>query len=242
MKGPTWIIRRVVKAPLNLCGLDLVRYHPKYEKGPYAYLDSLNIRSVIDIGAHAGEFAIMIGELLPAAEIICFEPLQLEFQQLQEKLGGKPNLRAFNYALGDRNESAEMWRNEWSQSSSLLPMAKLHKEAFPETERETVETVEVRRLDDVLDPAAIQPEVLIKIDVQGFEDKVLAGAARTLAHTKALIIEVSFRELYHGQPLFDDIYERLRHQGFAYRGNLYQLVDPRDGSVLQADALFVAGA
>lgn len=237
----TSIIRKVIKAPLNLCGLDLVRFHPKYEKGPYAYLDSLNIRSVIDIGAHTGEFAIMIRELLPAAEVTCFEPLQLEFQQLQEKLGGKTGFRAFNYAVGDCNESVDMWRNEFSQSSSLLPMTKLHKEAFPESERETVEKVEVRRLDDVLDPAAIQPEVLVKIDVQGFEDKVLAGAPRTLASAKAVIVEVSFHELYEGQPLFDDVYERLRQKGFTYQGNLYQLVDPRDGRVLQADALFVAG-
>ena len=224
-----------------MLGLDVVRFHPKYEKGPYAYLDSLNIHTVIDIGAHEGEFAVMIRDLLPAAEVICFEPLQLEFQQLQQKLGSKPDFRAFNYALGESNESVDMWRNEFSQSSSLLPMTKLHKEAFPESARESVEQVEVRRLDDVLDPAELQPEILVKIDVQGFEDKVLAGAPRMLAKAKAVILEVSFRELYHGQPLFDDIYERLRKQGFAYQGNLYQLVDPRDGRVLQADALFVAG-
>jgi len=52
-------------------------------------------------------------------------------------------------------------------------------------------------------------------------------------------MEVSFRELYEGQALFDQIYETLKSKGFSYRGNLYQLLNPLDGSLLQADALFV---
>ena len=79
----------------------------------------------------------------------------------------------------------------------------------------------------------------MKIDAQGYEDKVLAGAPQTLTRAKAAIIEVSFRELYEGQPLFDSIYRTMHDAGFSYRGNLYQLVHPNDRSVLQADALFV---
>ena len=85
----------------------------------------------------------------------------------------------------------------------------------------------------------VEPEILLKIDAQGYEDKVLAGGPDTLARSKAAIIEVSFRELYEGQPLFDSIHRTMHDASFSYMGNLYQLTHPNDRSVLQADALFV---
>jgi len=233
------IFRALVKKPLNLIGLDLVRYREHYSLGGYAYLSSLAIETVIDVGAHSGEFCQMITKVLPSSSIFCFEPLREEFRQLAYRMRGRPRFNAFNYALGDRNGTVEMYRNEYSQSSSLLPMAALHKRAFPYTERETTETVELRRLDDVLAGTDLAPEILVKVDVQGYEDKVIAGAEVVLSRSKAMIVEVSFQKLYEGQALFDAVYEILKKKGFAYLGNLYQLFNPIDGGILQADSLFV---
>jgi FkbM family methyltransferase len=233
------LIRTIIKKPLNALGVDLVRYHPQYSLGQYAYIASLNIQTVIDVGAHTGEFAKMIADILRDATMLSFEPQRREFKELEQNLRAIPKSRAFQFALGDRSETLELRRSDYSQSSSLRKMTDLHKEAFPESAGESLEQVEVRRLDEVLAESDLQPEVLLKIDAQGYEDKVLAGAPRTLARSKAAIIEVSFRELYEGQPLFDSIYRTMHHAGFSYMGNLYQLVHPIDRSVLQADALFV---
>ncbi len=233
------ILRSIVKAPLNAVGLDLVRYHPQYSIGQYAYIATLGIQTVIDVGAHTGEFAKMIAEMMPGISILSFEPQQAEFTELETTLSALPDARAFKFALGDRGETLELHRSDFSQSSSLRVMTDLHKEAFPESAGETIEQVEVRRLDDVLETLEIKPEILLKIDAQGYEDKVIAGAPRTLAQSKAAIIEVSFRELYAGQPLFDSIYRTMHEVGFSYMGSLYQLTHPTDRSVLQADALFV---
>lgn len=233
------ILRTIVKKPLNAVGFDLVRYHPQYSIGQYAYVASLDIRTVIDVGAHTGEFAIMIAEMMPGVAVLSFEPQQAEFAELEHNLRTIPNSHAFRCALGDREETLELHRSAFSQSSSLRTMTDLHKEAFPESAGESLEQVEVRRLDDVLADLEIRPEILVKIDAQGYEDKVLAGATQTLARSKAAILEVSFRELYEGQPLFDSIYRTMHDAGFNYMGNLYQLVHPNDRSVLQADALFV---
>jgi FkbM family methyltransferase len=232
-------LRALIKKPLNILGLDLVRYHPRYSLGEYGCVASLDIKTVIDVGAHTGEFAKMIREILPGSSVLSFEPLKEEFRQLEDNLREIPNARAFNFALGDQNETLDIHRSDYSQSSSLRTMTSLHKEAFPESAGAALEKVEVRRLDDLLPEFSIQPEVLIKIDAQGYEDKVLAGAQHLLEKSKAAIIEVSFRELYEGQPLFDSIYRTMYTAGFCYVGNLYQLVHPTDRSVLQADALFV---
>ncbi|HMG74732.1 MAG TPA: FkbM family methyltransferase [Pyrinomonadaceae bacterium] len=232
-------IKTIIKKPLNILGLDLVRYHPRYSMGEYAYIASLNIKTVIDVGAHTGEFARMITQILPGVAVISFEPLKEEFRQLERALRNIPGARAFNIALGDRTATLEMHRSDYSQSSSLRPMAKLHQEAFPESAGETIERVEVRKLDEMEAELSLEPEILIKLDVQGYEDKVLAGASEVLSKSKAAIIEVSFRELYEGQPLFDSVYATLKEKGFTYMGNLYQLVHPVERSVLQADAFFV---
>ncbi len=233
------IMRTIVKRPLNFIGLDLVRYNPRYSMGEYAYVATLKMKTVIDVGAHTGEFARMIRQMLPEASIISFEPMKLEFQKLQHEMSSVDNFKAFNYAIGDRQGELEIHRSEYAQSSSLLPMTTLHKEAFPESAGQTTETVAVRRLDDAVSDLELNPEIAIKIDVQGYEDKVIAGATNTLDKAKAIIIEVSFQELYEGQALFDDIYSMLRQKGFSYMGNLYQLLNPMDGAPLQADALFV---
>lgn len=235
------LLRRLVKRPLNLLGLDLVRYNPRYSLGEYAYVASLGIRTVIDVGAHTGEFARMIKRILPEAAIYSFEPLKREFESLRQQMQNGAAFMAFNCAVGDRNETVEIHRSSYAQSSSLLPMAQLHKDAFPVSAGHTVEMVEVKRLDDVLRDFELKPEILIKIDVQGYEDKVIAGAPETLDKAKAIIVEVSFRELYEGQPLFETIFEMLSGKGFRYFGNVYQLLNPVDGAPLQADALFVKG-
>ena len=59
------------------------------------------------------------------------------------------------------------------------------------------------------------------------------------ARAKVLIVEMSFKKLYEGQPLFDRIYDTLTRIGFAYHGNFQQLLNRVDGSVLQADGIFI---
>ena len=233
------MFRTLVKRPLNLIGIDLVRYYPRYEMGMYAFLQTLQIGTVLDVGAHSGEFAQMIKKILPQAQIISFEPLQKEFAELQQRMSNVEGFKAFNFAVGDQNGSATIHRSDYSQSSSLLRMANLHKTAFPESANHTDEAVEIKTLDDALADSKLKREILLKIDVQGYEDHVIAGGPQTIAQSKAIIIEVSFREVYEGQPLFDQTYELLKRNGFDYMGNLYQLLNPLDGSPLQADALFI---
>jgi len=65
------------------------------------------------------------------------------------------------------------------------------------------------------------------------------GASQSCENVDYILTEVSFRLLYEGQTSFDDLYELLKQLGFSYAGNVDQLLSAADGSVLQADALFV---
>ena len=205
-----------------------------------SWIRHAKIRTIIDVGAHAGEFALTARALLPQARIYSFEPLPGGCRALRRKMRGDAAHTTFEVALGDESGEATFYRNDFSKSSSLLPMLRLHKEAFPWTTGETPLQVRVARLDDFLGELTLTPETLLKVDVQGFEDRVLRGAARVLPQVQYVLVEVSFRPLYEGQALFSDVNTFLAEAGFRYAGNVDQLLSPLDNTVLQADALFVA--
>jgi FkbM family methyltransferase len=200
------------------------------------------IQTVIDIGSHTGEFASAIGALLPGVQIYAFEPLPDCYDRLQRRLKRYPPSEAFNVAIGDESREVQFWRSSFSKSSSVLPMGKLHREAFSWTAGTAALTVPMVRLDDYLERMILRPKVLLKIDVQGYENKVLCGGSQILRSVDYVMIEVSFDLLYEAQASFDEVYRRLVESGFSYAGNLDQLKSPLDDRILQADALFVAGS
>jgi FkbM family methyltransferase len=208
-------------------------------KNRYGWLRDLNINTVLDIGANTGQFATLIHKILPDCDIYSFEPLGDCFEELERHMHHLERFRAFRYALGERDDELEMHRSEFSPSSSLLAMSRVHAQLFPYTARTWVERVSVRTLDGVVTSLKLRDNVLIKIDVQGYEDRVIRGGGSALARAKALIVEVSFQPLYDSQPLFDSIYRMLWELGFRYAGSMEQLKNPVDGSVLQADAVFL---
>jgi FkbM family methyltransferase len=203
------------------------------------FLQRAGIRTVIDVGGFVGSFAYSIRTLLPEAQIYSFEPLDGNYRQLVKNLMPRGRFQAFQTAVGDRSGTVDFFRDDFSASSSVLEMGDLHKRLFPQTGRQTRITVPLARLDDQLDRMTLEPSTLLKIDVQGYEAAVLRGAAETLRQVDYLLTEVSFQELYAGQPLFDEMHDLLKRAGFRYAGSLDTMLSPLDGSVLQADALFI---
>jgi FkbM family methyltransferase len=207
-----------------------------------SWLRNSGVRTIFDIGANTGQFARAIHEVLPEAFIYSFEPLSDCYKEMQRAMGNVEKFRGFNTALGEKDGEAVFYRSEWSPSSSLLPMGVLHRNNFPHTARESRETVGVRRLDDYVDGLTIEDNVLLKLDVQGYEDKVLAGGKYLLERAKILIVETAMVPLYDGQPLFRDIFTTLDNHGFRYKGALSQSPSPIDGSILYSDSIFVRDA
>jgi FkbM family methyltransferase len=232
--------RSVVNGLLGPLGLEMRRIPPA-ERHHDVWLRQCGIRTVLDIGANTGQFAQYILRVLPEAQVYSFEPLQECYAALQTLSVKQPRLHALPFACGEREERIAMFRSDYRPSSSLLQMAPPHKELYPFTAHGEAETVQVRRLDDAVRDLELPADILVKIDVQGFEDRVLRGGQATLARAKVAIVEVSFVELYHGQAEFHDVYTLFRELGFAFRGFFDQPCDPNTGRPVQADAIFVRG-
>jgi FkbM family methyltransferase len=205
------------------------------------WLRNLDIRLVVDVGAYVGDFSAVMHELFPEATIVAFEPIPDVFAVMTRRLHDVRRFTAVNAAVGAERGRIDFWRSGWAPSSSALRMADLHISNFPESPPVGRLQVQVVTLDETLDGIGeIDGDVLVKVDVQGYESRVLLGAARTLRRAAVVLIETSFVRLYETQSLFDETYHFLCGLGFEFRGNHAQLRSPLDDSVLQADSIFVS--
>lgn len=205
-------------------------------------LRSRPIRTVIDVGANRGQFARYISGIFPQAKIYCFEPLPGPFQELESwaQQQGQGQVTAVNMALGEREGTTEMFLHaDHSASSSLLASTELTATEFPQTKRQKIVSVKLTTLDGAYHELfnELEDDILIKLDVQGYEDRVIRGATVILGRAKACIVEVSLDSLYLNQATFESILVLLNGFDFCYAGNLHQNY-AQDGRVIFFDALF----
>jgi FkbM family methyltransferase len=203
------------------------------------WIRSLPVKTIFDIGANTGQFAVAAAQIYPQAKMFSFEPLPDCYDQLICRLKKIPGAQAFNMGLGTDSGELEFSRSSASVSSSFLPMANAHKEAFPHSKDQVPVKVRVERLDTVAAGLELVDPILIKIDVQGYEDRVLKGGEELVRRARWIIVEVSFVQLYQGQPLFDDVYRWLWERGYRLHGFMDQICHPQSEEVLQADAFFI---
>ncbi len=205
---------------------------------PWQRLQQYQPKTILDIGANDGLSARIFRELMPGVKILSFEPLFSCFQQVEAVLQQNPPGRAFHFALGDSNEESVIHRNEFTPSSSFLPLDSVHEQSFPQSINTVAEIVQIKRLDDICESLGIVNPFVAKIDVQGFEDKVLQGGQKTFSRASAVVVELSSVSLFKGQPLFDDVHRQMRDLGFVFCGVVDQMQSPVDGRILQFDALY----
>ena len=99
--------------------------------------------------------------------------------------------------------------------------------------------VPVVTIDGVCAEKNLNGPYLIKVDVQGAELQVLAGATRTLRETEAVILEVTLFGTIIGGPQFSDVVAFMKQHGFVaydFCGFLYR---PFDNALSQVDMVFV---
>jgi len=199
-----------------------------------------DIRTVVDVGANTGQFAREYLALFPRARVMSYEPLASAFEGLSQWAATEPRVTAFNVAVGDAEGKLQMYEHvHQNVSSSLLPVTQTSIDIWPAQAEQRRVDVRVATLDELLRGAPLDREVLVKLDVQGYEDRVIRGAGQTLRQATAAIVEVNLDTLYEGQARFTDIVAGLDAAGLQYAGSLDQVIYS-DGHVIAFDALFLA--
>ena len=200
-------------------------------------LSSLACRSVYDIGANRGQFALVVRRIFPKARILSFEPQPGPAARFRAVFAGDAQVTLYEAAIGADRGEATIHVSRRDDSSSLLPISARQDALFPGTAEAGTITVKVGPLGDFVIEDEIKLPAVLKLDVQGFELQALQGCSSLLHRFAYTYVECSLVELYEGQALADEVIAWLRGRGFALRGMHNPTVD-RNGCVIQADFLF----
>lgn len=233
--------KKIIKKILLSFGKEIVEYNKtahRLEEVKLQWLKKYDIRTIIDVGAAIGTFINRLGDCFPQAKIYAFEPLPFHQQILEEKFGNNSKVKLFKTACSTQQEEFEININTNLGSSSILELGDAHLEAFPSGVETSKIKIKADRLDVLLKNEILEKNILLKIDVQGFELEVLKGAGTLLDDIKLVILEVSFKEMYKNQPLIDEVIDFMRQNNFRIIAVEDISKSLKDGSHLQADMFF----
>jgi len=223
-------------------GFDLVRLDPEHVpelRRPFL-LEQRSIDVLVDVGANDGTISRRARASGFAGRIVAFEPAAGPFATLASVAESDPLMDAWQLALSSSTGEAVLHIAANTSSSSLLEMGQRHLDAAPKSGYIDEEHVSTARLDDVLRQVIDDgSRVYLKIDVQGAEFDVLAGAEELLRVTEVVDCELSLVPLYVGGARWSEVVEHLIARGYGLRWLEPVLYDETTGELLQVDGLFV---
>lgn len=168
-----------------------------------------------DVGAHRGETLAEMARQFPSAIIHGFEPDPENFAALKVVAKQFPQAQIHALALGDSSGESKLLCNAFSMTNSLLEVDVDSKgEAF---RRVGEVAVTVTTMDEFCRANGIGAIDLLKMDCQGFDLRVLKGAAGLLEKQKVNLVmcEALFDAEYVGQGWFYEILRHMTERGYA---------------------------
>lgn len=235
-------MQKLVKSFFKQLGFDVKRYSIAQNQTArlLKIISDNNINLIFDVGANEGQFGAELRELGYLGEIVSFEPLLDAYGKLcAAAQNDKLWMIAPRSAIGEQDGDIEINIAGNSASSSILQMLDSHIDAAPTTANIGVEIVPIRKLDSISSEyLKKKSNLFVKIDTQGYEDKVLNGGVHTMSQAKVIQLELSLVELYSGQKLIVEMIEKIKSMGFELWGLEPAFIDSNTGRMLQVDAIF----
>jgi FkbM family methyltransferase len=185
---------------------------------PFRALFTLfGINQILDVGANTGQYARRIRKIGYKGEIISFEPIHTVYEKLAQNAATDPLWTAINMGCGDYDGEAVINISENSLFSSILPQtALLQTKYFNRTNYVNKEEIKICTIDKIFNRFyTTDKKVLLKIDAQGFEKKVLDGSRQSLKDIMAIQLELSFVAHYEGEPLIKEMLDYMFAEGFT---------------------------
>lgn len=204
-------------------------------------INKADINLIFDVGANSGQYATLLRKVGYCGDIISIEPLLSAFKKMENIFKDDSNWTGYNFAAGNDIGTLEINVSEDSVCSSLLLPSEKFLSAIPTARIIETQSVDVLPIDTLCEDLNIdltQKNILLKIDVQGFENQVLQGAQKLLENVKIVEIELSLQEGYSEAFMVDDAINFFKKHGFELISIDRGYCNPNSGEVLDADFLF----
>jgi len=182
---------------------------------------------IVDVGVATGTNRLQ--ENFSKSRFLWVEPL-VEFEPILEKLSKKYNGEYILAAAGSFNGHTEIQVDPDLYGSSLM---------FDMSEGHQRRQIRVIKLDDLVEEYNLKSDILLKVDVQGYELEVLEGAQKLLQDCEIVILEVAFIGNVKGMPEFYDVVDYMKKRNYVVYDIMGGINRPYDNALFQQDLLFV---
>jgi FkbM family methyltransferase len=185
---------------------------------------------IFDVGANVGQTAKTYRQLFPSAQIWSFEPFPASYESLCRSLSDQ-KFHPIPLALSDHIASTPLNIGAASITNSLLRR---------ETDSGKTILIQTDTVDHFCSEHGIPSIDILKVDVEGAEDRVFRGAQKMLSQgaVRSVFVEVYFDPVYKGMPLMWDLHAQLSKFGFRLYG-LYSLYAGGNGLLSFGNALYM---
>ncbi|MFD4576202.1 FkbM family methyltransferase [Streptomyces sp. NPDC058417] len=206
-----------------------------------AMLDLYGVNVVLDVGANHGQYARRLRRAGYRGRIVSFEPTSAAFARLEEAAAGDPDWFTHRYGLGREETTAEI-HTGWNTMNSLLDASDYGRDRYSRFTTRDTEEIRVRRLDQVLDEALAgldDPRPFLKMDTQGYDLEVFAGAGKRIGEFAGMQSEVAVLRLYEGSPGMGEAVAAYEAAGFGITGMYPVTREATTGRVIEFDCVLM---
>lgn len=151
---------------------------------------------IFDVGANVGQSITRFNQNFKKSKIYSFEPIPYVFEKLKKNIKND-NVQLHNLALSSTIQERDLNIYNYHQASSFYKIKKNSKFqkfrelGFKDNSMKSIK-LKTETIDNFVEKNSIENIDLLKIDTQGHEGEVLAGAKNFLSKEKIKIIEVEF--------------------------------------------------
>ena len=226
-------VRNIINKTLGILGIKIVNndWGPKGFISSFKKIKNLGFYPdlIIDVGAARGEWSLECSEIFSNSRYLLIDPLEENINFLT-KLEKTRSFKFWSGALGSREgdinfylhgDQSSIFESEYNEGTNLR-------------------TIKMKTLISLLNDFNIEltGNVLLKVDVQGYELEVLKGIEHKLKQIEFILLEVSFRKLYKNIPLAGELISFMNKEGFRSYDICTYAQRKKDGELAQSDILF----
>jgi FkbM family methyltransferase len=218
-----------------------------FEPNEFAFLDRVLRPGMVfvDVGANDGYYTLFAARRVgPSGRVVAAEPSSRERAHLQRNLGrnGLDNVSVVPAAIGAAVGLADLHLAHGVHAGHNT----LGSFAHDDVVRASLERVPIEPLDAVIARLGLARVDFVKIDVEGAEASVIAGAATVLSTMRPLmLIEVNDKALRAqgncADSLMATLRDDLRYEIFVFSPVTGLLERPIDGHPLSANVVAIPG-
>jgi FkbM family methyltransferase len=196
----------------NVRGVDNSHVHLEHDEYTCFFNAILGLvpkdKLIIDVGANSGLFCIPL--CLYGYDVIGFEPVQSNIDCLNMGIESNSlkNLKISSYALSNENIESEIYVPNSQDNASLIKDVSTSNLVDKEITSENIKCI---KLDDYIKSENIDPKSIghIKIDVQGYELKVIEGMTNILKESDDISLIIEWDMNHSGSESLNRISELL---------------------------------